>query len=137
MKDEAKKQKARQNKDQALLDRRGKNRGRHLTCMTPFRPARIYHSDLKLPTDNHNQTCRHHSETLRQHWEERMLSQLTRETVFYIKHNFDDKSSNRRDSPSVNESTNLFNNLRDARRKRRLFDLHYTDDSEPNYIILL
>lgn len=124
---------------------RGKNRLRHLTCMTPYRPSAIL-SDFKKKSLRRTGVEYHverqqiplSSNSSFHSWENVVLPQLSKETAFFIKHRF--MMENKTTTTKSSE-----NNIKQYHKGRensnvpckRLFDLQYTDSSEPDYFILL
>ena len=134
-------------KQQVVLNR-GKNRSRHLTCMTPCRPSAIM-SDFKkksLRKAGVDYFVKRQETPLNSHsalhsWEDVVLPQLSKETAFFIKQRFmENKTKSITTSSRISQNNikrQLHNGHDNVSPCKRLFNLQYSDSSEPDYYILL
>ena len=117
---------------------RGKNKHRHLTCLTPYRPVRQIYKVKSTETEEIKATCVD-TKVIRKIWEQRVLSQLSTDTKHFIENRFDGKTTPKEKLVDFVDEAYNEQHRRDSltRRKKRLFDLYYFESSNPDHIVHL
>lgn len=120
----------------------GKNRQRHLTCLTKYRPlllSRNGASKMSRKETENGDKVTIDTDGLKRLWENKVFAQLSNETVVFIKDRFKELKPVKETSRDFSESRNAdtdHSNISTFKRKR-LFDLWYGDSKEPDQIVLL
>ena len=109
---------------------RGKNKQRHMTCLTSYRPVRqSKRFQFKHVTESDQQNAQLDTEGIRKIYEDRILSQLSEATRLFIKSRFqDDGKPKEKIYDFADEGYNdAHRNDSLSRKTRRLFDIYFTE----------
>lgn len=109
---------------------RGKNKQRHMTCLTSYRPVRQNKRfQFTRATESDQQNAQLDTEGIKNIYEDRILSQLSEETRLFIKSRFQDDGKLKEKIYDFTDEGYSETHRNDSlsRKTRRLFDIYFTE----------
>lgn len=110
--------------------KRGKNKQRHMTCLTLYRPV---HQNKRFQyaraTESDQQNAQLHTEGIRKTYEDRILSQLSEATRLFITSRFQDDGKLKEKVYDFTDEgySDAHRNDSLSGKTRRLFDIYFTE----------